>query len=208
MIKKDEIVAVLIVALILAFAFSIVDSFGSFAYVFISILIIIFANTFAKKISAFYMDSEIEVKVWEIQRYGFKPGKHFDRPFPIGLFMPIILAGLSIGYLKWMASLVFDINAKVYRAAKRFGIYNFSEITEYHLALIASSGVVINLILAVVGYLVGFDDFARLNIYYAFFSIIPISDLDGNKIFFGSIIIWSLLTSICLIGLGYVFFVI
>lgn len=208
MMKKDEIVAILVVSLILGFAFSIVNSFGSFAYVFISILIIISANTIAKKISAFYMDSEIEVKVWEIQRYGFKPEKHLNRPFPVGLFMPIIIAAISIGYLKWMASLVFDISAKVYRTAKRFGIYSFSEITEYHLALIAASGVIINLFLAVLGYLIGYDDFAKLNIYYAFFNIIPLSDLDGNKIFFGSIIIWSLLASICLIGLGYVFLVI
>ena len=208
MINKDEIVSIAIVALVLAFAFSIVSSFGSFVYVFTSIIIIICANTFAKKISAFYLDSEIEVKIWEMQRYGYKPQRHFERPFPIGLFLPIIVAVFSLGYLKWMASVVFDIKARVYRTAKRFGIYSFSEITEYHLALIAASGVVINLVLGIFGYLAGFDNFARLNIYYAFFSIIPISDLDGNKIFFGSIIMWSALAAICLLGLGYVFFVI
>ena len=122
--------------------------------------------------------------------------------------MPIIVAIFSLGYLKWMASVVFDIKARIYRTAKRFGIYSFSEITEYHLALIAASGVVINIILGIFGYLAGFDNFARLNIYYAFFSIIPISDLDGNKIFFGSVIMWSALAAICLLGLGYVFLVI
>ncbi len=208
MIKRDEIVSILIVSLVLAFTFSIISSFGNIAYVFLSVLVIICANTVAKKITAFYMDSEIETKVWEVQRFGFRPGRHFERPFPAGLFVPIIVAAISIGYLKWMASMTFDIRAKVYRAAKRFGIYSFSEITEYHLALIAASGVVINLVLAALGYLVGFDNFAKLNVYYAFFSMIPISDLDGNKIFFGSIVLWSFLAAICLIGLGYVFLVV
>jgi hypothetical protein len=208
MMEKEELLSIAIVSLILAFAFSIAGSFGGFVYVFASVLVIVCANTLAKKISSFYLDSEIEVKVWEIQRYGFKPQKHLERPFPAGLFLPVIVAVVSLGYLKWMASLVFDVKAKAYRAAKRFGIYSFSEMTEYHLALIAASGVMANIALSVLGYLTGFDNFARLSIYYAFFSIIPLSDLDGNKIFFGSVILWSALAAVCLLGLGYVFLVV
>ena len=66
----------------------------------------------------------------------------------------------------------------------------------------------IDICFAVLGYLVGFTEFARLNIFLAFFSMIPISDLDGNKIFFGSQIMWSFLAAITLIGLGYAFFLI
>src|SRR3989338_1654728 len=148
--------------------------------------------------------------MWEINRYGFKPGSHFMKSFPAGAFFPIIIAAFSLGYLKWMACLVFDVKAKVYSAAKRYGIYNFSEMTEHHLGLIAASGILINLLLAVVGYLIGkgFEDFVNLNIYYAFFNMLPISDLDGNKIFFGNIVLWSFLAIIVLIGLGYAFFLI
>jgi hypothetical protein len=35
--------------------------------------------------------------------------------------------------------------------------------------------------------------------------MLPIADLDGNKIFFGSIVIWSFLAVLVLIGLGYIF---
>ncbi|MBL7059296.1 hypothetical protein ISS08_02490, partial [Candidatus Pacearchaeota archaeon] len=101
-----------------------------------------------------------------------------------------------------------DVKAKVYRAAKRHGLYSFSEMTEYHLGLIAASGIFINLILAIIGYVIGFPLFAKLNIYYALFNMIPISDLDGNKIFFGSLVLWSFLAALTLIGLGYALFLI
>src|SRR3989339_631242 len=107
----------------------------------------------------------------------------------------IISISITLGKLKWMASLVFEVKAKTYRAAKRYGVYSFSEMTEYHIALIAASGII--------GNLIGFPDFSRINIYYAFFNLFPISDLDGNKIFFGSLILWSFITSITLIALGF-----
>ncbi|PIO07161.1 hypothetical protein COU59_03830 [Candidatus Pacearchaeota archaeon CG10_big_fil_rev_8_21_14_0_10_34_12] len=208
MINKNEFFTILLVTLILAFTFSIVNYFGDFVYVFVSVLIIISANTLAKKVSSFYLDSEIEIKLWELKRYGFKPGWHFKKPFPAGAFLPVIVAAFTLGYVKWMASLVFEVKSKIYRTAKRFGFYSFSEVTEFHMALIASSGIVINLLLGIAGYFAGFDNFAKLNIYYAFFNVLPLSDLDGNKIFFGNIILWSFLASICLLGLFYVFLVV
>ena len=208
MINKNEVISILLVTLILGFTISLVKTSGIFLYALLSVFIILTSNVFAKKITSYYLDSGIEIKLWEIKRYGFKPKKHFKNPFPAGIFFPIIFLALSFGYFKWMASLTFDIKNKIHRAAKRHGLYSFSEISEYHLGLIAASGVVINLILAIAGYLIGFDDFAKLSIFYAFFSMLPLSDLDGNKIFFGSLILWSFLASITLIGLAYVFLVV
>lgn len=208
MINKNEIFTILLITLILAFTISLLKISETFLPVLISIFIIITANVFAKKIASYYLDSEIEIRLWEIKRYGFKPKKHFKKQFPAGAFFPILITTFSFGYLKWMACLVFDVKPKIYRAAKRYGLYNFSEMTEYHIGLIASSGIIINLFLAIIGYLIGFDEFSKLNIYYAFFNILPISDLDGNKIFFGSFILWSFLAAIVLIGLSYVFLVI
>ena len=208
MINKNEAVAIGLATLILAFVISTVTSSKLFLYTLLSVFIIIIVNIMAKKITSYYLDSSIEVRLWEIKRYGFKPKTHFKNPFPAGLFIPIILLVLSLGYFKWMASLTFDIKNKVHRAAKRHGLYSFSEISENHLGLIAASGVVVNLILAIAGYLIGYNTFAKLNIFYAFFNLLPLSDLDGNKIFFGSLILWSFLASITLIGLAYVFLVI
>ncbi len=208
MLNGKEIGTILLVTIILAFVFSILNLkelfFLSLLFIFLTILI----NIIAKKVTAFYLDSEIEVKLWEVERYGFRPGSYFKKPIPAGVLAPIILAGLSLGYLKWLASLVFDVKAKTYRAAKRHGLYTFSEMTEYHIGLIAASGILANLIFAVIGYLINFPEFARINIYYAFFNILPLSDLDGNKIFFGSIILWSFLAALILVGLALAFMVV
>ena len=129
--------------------------------------------------------------------------RKLKRPFPAGAFFPILFAFFTFGTINWMASLVFDVKAKVHRAAKRHGLWSFSEMTEYHIGLIAATGIAVNLIAAVIGYFINQPEFAKLNIYYAFFNMLPISDLDGNKIFFGSKILWSFLATITLIGVGY-----
>ena len=201
MLTKDEIISILVVTLILGFTVSLMRTLDIFFYTLITIFLIIMINVTAKKVAGFYLDSEVETKIWEIQRYGFKPHRYFKRPFPAGAFFPIILTVFSVGYTTWMAPLVFDIKTKVYRAAKRYGLYTFSEMTEYHLGLIAAAGIMANLIFAVIGYLIGFTAFAKLNVYFAFFNMLPLSDLDGNKIFFGSLVLWSFLASLVLIAL-------
>tara|TARA_B100000315_G_C14401698_1_gene506776 strand:- start:18 stop:644 length:627 start_codon:yes stop_codon:yes gene_type:complete len=208
MLDKKELSAIGIITLILAFVFSFTGTVDTFFYFLVMIFFVIMLNIFSKKISSYYLDSEIEVKFWEIKRFGFKPNRHFKRAFPSGILFPLITAAASLGYFIWMASLVFDVKPKVYRAAKRFGLYSFSEMAEWHIGLIAASGVLINLIFGVLGYFIGFSDFARLNIYYAFFNMIPLSDLDGNKIFFGSFVLWSFLAALVLIGIGYVFLIV
>jgi len=205
MLKGKELGIIVVTCIILAFAVTLVTSLATFLWALLMIFIVIIVNILAKKVTAYNLDSEIEVKFWEVQRYGFAPSRHFKKPVPAGLFMPVIISFLSLGYVYWMACLVFEVKAKVYRAAKRFGLYAFSEMTERHIGLIAAAGIITNLVFAAIGYLTDFTDFARFNIYYAAFNMLPFSDLDGNKIFFGSIVLWSFLAAVTLIGLGYAF---
>jgi len=212
MFKKKEITSILIATIILGFIISLVSSVESLIYAIIFIFIIIIINTTAKKISSYHFDSEIEIKLWEMKRYGYRAGQYLKKPFPIGAFLPIISVFLTLGYVKWMASLVFDIKPKIYRAAKRHSTYKFSEISESHTALIAASGILANLLFAIIGYMINFPEFARLNIYYAFFNLLPLSNLDGNKIFMEGTtspvknrpILWIVLFAMTLIGLLYV----
>lgn len=208
MLTKKEITSIIIVVIVLAFVISLVENINIFLNSLILILIIILVNLLTKKATSFYLDSEIETKLWTIKRYGFRPGQKFSNPFPAGLIFPLVTTALTFGYVNWMASLVFDIKPKVYRAAKRHGLYNFSEIPEYHLGLIAASGIIASLITAIIGYLIGQQEFAKISIYYAFFNMIPFSDLDGNKIFFGSLILWSFLGALTLVGLFFALFAI
>lgn len=210
MLNKKEMLMILMLTLILAFAVSLVKSMNLFLYSAAIILCIFLINVFAKKIAGFYLDSEIEIKMWEIERYGFRAHSHFAKSFPAGAVIPLIskIVLFPFNSFVWMACIVFDVKPKVYRAAKRHGIYKFSEMTEGHLGLIAAAGIFANILFAIIGYLVNIPEFARLSIFYAFFNMIPLSDLDGNKIFFGSLLIWSILASIVLIGLFYVIFLV
>lgn len=205
--EKKEVAQIVAVVFILGFALSIFN-FDFFIYALISMALILAINIAAKIIASHYYESEIEVKVWEMERYGFKPGSYFKKPIPVGAFIPIITSLISFGYFTWLASLVFDVKPKVYRAAKRHGLYSFSEMTEEHIGNIAAAGILANLAFAIIGYLIGFEEFAKLNIYYAAFSMIPISDLDGNKIFFGNIVSWSFLATIVMIAVGFAIFMV
>jgi hypothetical protein len=214
MINKKEafIIALIIVITTLSLSLSInlIEEWKSVFFTFLVVSAVILSNVFIKKFTAYQLDSEIEMKVWEVGRFGFSKDKHSKKPFPLGAFLPLVSKIIFFPFKSfvWMASLVFDVKPRVYRSARRFGLYTFSEVTEYHLGIIAASGILINLVLAGVGYFLGFPLLARLSMYYAFFSILPISDLDGNKIFFGSKIMWSFLASVVLIGMLLAIFIV
>lgn len=219
MLERKEIITLFIVTLVLGFTLSLKSNLQNILMMFGLVFLILIINTFAKKIAAYYLDSEIEISPWEIHRYGlfhffnfspFKthPVKKFQRPLPIGLILPLITAVLTIGNLVWMASTTFDIKKKVYRAAKRYGLYTFSEVTEYHIGIVAMVGILANLFFAFIGYLMGWTDFSQLNILFAFFNSIPISNLDGNKVFFGSIVMWAFTMAMVLIAVSYLILVV
>ena len=205
MLGKKEIGILLLITLVLALTISFLKM-DIFPRVILAVFLVLVLNIAAKKIAAFYLESEVEIKPWQIERYGFKRHEYFKRPFQMGIFLPIIVSLVSLGNLFWMASMVFDVKPKIYRAAKRHGLYSFSEMTEAHIGLIAAAGVLVNLAASVIAYFLGFPTFARMNVYFAFFSMLPFSDLDGNKIFFGNMVLWSFLAALVLIGIGYAFF--
>ncbi len=218
MLNKQEVVSIIIIAIILSFCISLRKSLENYFYILLGISVIILVNIITKKITADYFEAEIETRMWEIERFGLfhflnltketgisrsHPSKKFKRPLQIGAFLPLITTALTFGYIPWLASLTFKIKPRIERAAKRHGFYSFTEISEYHLAIVATSGIIANIILAVIIALIGFPQIAKISIYYAFFNMLPISNLDGNKIFFGSITLWSFLASVILIALGF-----
>jgi hypothetical protein len=214
MINKREALIIPLIILIITFSInlslSIFEEWKTFLYTLLTVAIVILVNVFTKKFIAYRLDSEIEMRVWELGKYNFTRDKHSKKPFPLGAFIPIVskIILFPLKSFVWMASLVFDVKPRIYRGAKRFGLYTFSEVTEYHLGLIAAAGIVINLVLSAVSYFLGFPLLARLSMYYAFFNILPISDLDGNKIFFGNLIMWAFLASLVLIGMLFAIFMI
>lgn len=209
-IKKNEILAIVFAIVILGFTISLTETLNYFFTTLGLIFIIVALNVVTKKVASYYFDSEIEMKIWHAQRFGFKPQRQLKRPFPAGIFFPILSKLILFPFkgFVWMASLVFDVKPKTYRAAKRHGIYSFSEMTEFHIGLIAAAGVLVNLIAAAIAYFANYPEFAKLSIYYTFFNMLPFSDLDGNKIFFGNLVVWSVLAIITLLGFGAIIIII
>lgn len=205
MFNKKEITHILIAIFIITISLGLTDYWATAGKILLSVFIVILLNLIAKKVMSHYLDSAIEFRLWEIKRFGFKPHQEFKKGFVAGAFLPLIFSLISWGNLMWLASLVFEIKPTVYKSAKRHGLYAFSEATEFQIGLIAASGVMVNILFAIIGYFIGFPMFAKLNIWFAFFNMIPLSDLDGNKIFFGNLVMWSGLASIVLIGIAYIF---
>ncbi len=199
-IKKKEIGSILAASLILSFVISLLETLEIFLYTLLAIFIIISINILGKKIAAYYYDSEIEIKLWEIKRYWYKAHFYFQKPFPIGIIFPIITTVFSLGWIKWMACLTFDPKTPIYKAARRHDKtnYSFSEITEWQTGIIAIVGLAANLAAGIIGMKIGLYEFAKLNILYAFYNTIPISDLDGTKIFFAHQTLWAVSAAVLL----------
>src|SRR3989344_362546 len=115
MINKKEIASVLIVIVTLSFLFSFSEPLKIILYTFLSVFLIISFNVLAKKVSAFYLDSEVEMSLWEVERFGFWPRSYFKKPIPMGIILPLLTALYSLGYFIWMGSLIFEIKPKTYR---------------------------------------------------------------------------------------------
>jgi Zn-dependent protease len=196
MLNKKEIISISVIIIILSVSISLIRSIEFFLYTLLSVFLIIIINVSAKKIAASSFEAEIETRIWEIKRYGFRTHDYLKNPFLAGAIFPLLSILLFQGTLAWMASLVFDVKPKISRASKKHGLYSFSEMTEWHIGLIATAGVFANLFFALLGYLIGMPsqmNFSFLSIWFVLFNLLPISDLDGNKIFFANFVLWTVL---------------
>jgi len=196
-----EIFVIILAAIVLAISASFRDSTIIYAAA-ISFLIIISANVLTKKIVGYFLEIDIKTKFWSWYQYGFRKDSHFKKPLPM-IWLPLLISLLTKGFFWWLAILEFDVVAKTERVAKRHGLYRFTQVTENHIAWIATWGIIANFILAIIGYVAGFELFTRLSLYFMAWSLIPISNLDGAKIFFSSKGLWITAATIMAIILGW-----
>ena len=186
MINKKEIVVLITSALVLGYIFDFPD-FGWITWLAssVSALLILAVNTAGKKVTAHIYDSYVEIKHWDLTQFGFRKTERFKNPIPVWLFVPLVLVFITAGFIKWLAVTTFDTSAQASRARRAF-----AHVGEWDLAMIAVGGILFNIILAFLGQLTGATDFARINLMFALYSLIPFSNLDGAKIFFGSRLLW------------------
>lgn len=155
--------------------------------------VILIPHVVAHKIVASHYVAEAKFKFLEWKRYGLFEDSVFKHPFPIWLVLPIVMIFVTLGKLKLFAIETFDISWKPY---KRIGRW-FTELEEQEIAIIAMAGPMVNLFFAfVAGVVFSFTsldiakEFAILNAWFAFFSLLPFGNLDGTKVLFGGMIKW------------------
>lgn len=202
--ELNEIFSVLLAVIVLAFTVSLAKlNFDTFILAALFFIIIFIVNITAKKLTAYYMQASVETKIWQFQRYGIYERSYFKYPIPIGIILPFLVSVFSLGSFFWLAATQSEIKASKARVIKKHDFYSFSEMTEFHIGVIPAAGIFACLVLAFIAYLINQPELGKLSIYFAAFNMIPLGNLDGTKIFFGSIILWFILAAVTLIALGY-----
>lgn len=187
------IAAVLIFFVISVLGFVLQGEVRFIPQIFVFAVIVVVLPVIIKKAAAYSLDSAVEHSVWTVDRYWIKPGMHFSKPIPAGIIFPLFFSVFSLGVMQFGALLTYEAKALKHRAAKRFGYYSYTMMTEWHHALIGASGIVCILIISLLAYLADFEVLTKMAAYYAIVNMLPISKLDGTQIFFGSRVLWSVL---------------
>ncbi len=168
---------------------------------------VILINIVFKKITAFYLDSHIEIELWQFKRIMFATKKSLivnkkrKNPIPAGFIFPILLKFLTLGMMNWLAILTFNARGTIYRTRRKYGKLQYPDTTEKEIAIIAFVGIIANLAFASLAIMTDMLLFAKINLIYAFFNSIPLSNLDGSKMFFGENNLWKI--ALALSGIGF-----
>ena len=197
-----EIVILIFASLILSlsYLFPLAENPITIITIFLGFLLIIGINILVKKIVAYTLEAKVETKFWLLERYGFKENQHFKKPIYMLWFPPFLSLITRGASFLWMPILEFDIRARTERVAKRHELYRFTQMTDWHMGLIVFWGVITNIFLYIILNIFGLTEIAVLSLYYAIWSIIPISNLDGTKLLFGNRGLWVIAGIIILIA--------
>lgn len=178
---------------------------------FIFSFVILAVSIAAKKFFASLLESDVEHRLWSLERWGLHKQDRFKKPLPIGIILPVIVSLFSFGAAKLMSLLVYETTPRKTRSVRGFGhtgIYTYASMTDWHNALIGTAGIVSVLLLAFIAYFLplkmySLEPFARLATFYAFSNMLPLGKLDGTQIFFGSRVLYATLALITLIFFTY-----
>jgi len=202
MIEKKEFIWIIIAIIIFEFIVFFPNSNTISIKLLLVPIIVIFASVLTKKYFSKYYNIKIEHKIFEFQQYGWQKKAHYKKPFPLGLILPLIVTVISYGFLKPLTLLQFEMkNIPETRILKKRGHYRKTEINESDPAMTAALGFYALFLLAIISAIFSYNELARFSIFYGFWNLIPLGNLDGNKVFFGSFFNWAILTIIFIISL-------
>lgn len=199
-----EISHVVLVIIILAFSVSLAKlSYPAFFLAALFFAVIFIVNIAAKKLAGYYVRAGVETRILYFQRYGLKDKQYLKYPVPLGVILPLLISIASLGQFFWLAATQSEVRALKSRVSKKHDFYSYSEMTEWHVGIIPAAGIAACLVLAFFAYLIGQSELGKFAIFFACFNMIPLGNIDGSKIFFGSLIMWFVLAAVSIIALGY-----
>ncbi|MEK6909066.1 MAG: hypothetical protein AABX23_03380 [Nanoarchaeota archaeon] len=208
--KDKEITQIIVAIITLGFISGFIDliqgNLKAFSMIVLFGAIIIGINIITKKIVASRLDADVEHEIWKMDRFWFNPSDKLNKSIFAGVIIPLFVAIVSLGTIKLMTILTYETRALKRRAAKRFGPYSFTEMTDFHNALVGASGIISAILITFITYWLPGDAWvtiSRMATFYAFFNMFPFSKLDGSQIYFGSRVLWSVLAVITLIFMMY-----
>jgi len=197
------LIAILILSAVVAFKPAIEQNLPGVGLAILFSTIIIIVTVVGRKIAANLLDSDVEHKVWMFSRYGYRPNWHLETSIPAGIILPLFLSFFSLGIIKFPTILQYETKALKVRAARRFGFYSYTEMTEWHNALIGAAGIISVLLLSFLSYFPGLEGLSKICAFYAISNILPIAKLDGTQILAGSKILYITLLIVTLIFFAY-----
>jgi len=191
--EKKEGIIVLISVVLMSLIILLHEKSLNFLWIFITSLLIISVSVFCKKLTARFIDIEIEHKFWQVERIWFGKGRHLKNPFPAGVIIPAAFSLISNSFVTCLSLIQFESRALPAKAVKKYGTRRFSEIMEWDLCMIGFYGIIGLFLLSLVTRFFASYFFesslmllSKYSFYYVIWNLLPISSLDGAKIFFGS----------------------
>ena len=199
--NKKEIAWIILAIIILGFIIEFSEAYTLAAIGLIYAAIIIIVSVLVKNLAAEYFYVNIEHKIWELQQWSWTKRSKFKKPVPMGLILPFFITFVSIGAVKIMTILQFDGKPSKKRILKKRGAVRKSEVNESDFAFISAWASWALIFLAIIASIIKQPELAKYSIYYGFWNLVPIGQLDGSKLFFGSFINWILLMVVYIISL-------
>lgn len=199
--KEMEYYAITILILTFVFGFNDRALTFDFNYWIKNLILVFIIVTFSFLLKQFVLKKfasrygfDCEYDIWRIGRYGFSPESKFkykrkEIKIPIGMILPIILTFISKGlfYFPVVGSSKLKAN-KLKRVGKLFVKGSSIEFAKVYL-----SGNLVYLFLTLVFFNiqkwanVNLEIFILVNLYLAFFSLLPLPGLEGCEILFNSL---------------------
>ncbi len=198
MFTKREKVHLLISILFLTFVFGFDDGskvfiFDNWIFNLISIFFFLIISILIREVVVKFFskrhDAISEYEIWRIKRVWFGNIGKLSRSFPLGILMALFITLGSKGRLFFSAIGIHNLSEnKSARLGRKQLNLNYLEESQ-----IVSTGILAHIFLGVIGVIIGnyFGintlKFVNINFFMALFNMIPLSNLDGTKIFFGSL---------------------